>query len=107
MGNKLGNNFFVYPDNIVDMYRSCTPKNPDVFIFNVHRPCTPIVYPSEKSSHATEMPYFKGSGGSITLAMRFEEPTSPGEHIVHIDGANERSVSPVGCPAKQEASRVC
>ena len=25
----------------------------------------------------------------------------------HIDGANERSGSPVGCPAKQEATRVC
>ena len=56
--------------------------------------CTPdhaiAVYPCsctlQRNRRTPETPCSKGSGGLCTLAIRFEEPTSPGEHFVHIEG---------------------
>ena len=103
---------------------SCTIVVSEAFIFNVRRSCTPVrVRYTTKGTRKIRVPlrvplyeegkfviefllsfYFQGFTRSCTLIGQFEEPTSPVEHIVHIDGANERSVSPVGCPAKQEAT---
>ena len=61
--------------------------------------CTPdhaiAVYPCsctlQRNRRTPETPCSKGSGGLCTLAIRFEEPTSSAEHIVHIDGVTGSS----------------
>ena len=53
--------------------------------------------PHKKRTAFMAVLFLRSSVGLSPTAPRYE----------HIEGANERSVSPVGCPAKQEATRVC
>ena len=52
-----------------------------------------------------EMHYFKGPGGSYTLVIRFEEPTSPVEHIVHIMGRGAEA-PPVADEARRKRGEL-
>ena len=82
-----GNYVFVYPWPRHSRVPLCFWKPLfSTFIGRVPLSCT-----LQRNRRTPETPCSKGSGGSCTLAIRFEEPTSPGEHIVHIDGVTGSS----------------
>ena len=100
-------------DNLV--YPSCTLTPSEAFIFSAHRPCTParvryttkgtrkirvplrvpLRVPFGKIVRTPETPYFKGPGGSCTLAGRFEEPTTVAGHFVKIPILSDVDVNEV------------
>ena len=107
--------FLVYPwqrqFRVSFVYPSCTLAATEAFVFNVHRPCTPVRVryttkgtrkihvplrvplrvPRAGKGYTPEKPDFQRLPASCTVGLRFEEPTSPGEHIVHIDGVTGSS----------------
>jgi len=73
----------------------------------VQKGVRPDGLPSEDLPEDPKAFIFQRFRGDADSSWQYGHLTDVSEHIVHIDGANERSVSPVGCPAKQEATRVC